>query len=77
MTYAKISHFVASLQTSFQQVVFVRLALLKLSQVWSKLLTNCDIFRLGSSNKADIVMVQCHQACHKLLTAYSKLVTTN
>jgi hypothetical protein len=48
-THAKISHFVASLPTSRQQVVFA-LLVPSCQQVWNKLLTTCnnlvDIIRL-------------------------------
>jgi hypothetical protein len=61
-TCVKISHLVAGLPTSRQQVVFA-LLVPSYEQVWNELLATCnnlvDIIRLvaGCSNKSDTVMI--------------------
>jgi hypothetical protein len=106
-TYEKISHLVASLPTSRQQVVFALQLVPSCQQVWNKLLTICnnlvDIIRLVTrlfqqvrySHDIAVLLQPCVvnlvtflfimtvsdlleqpcQACYKLLTACSKLVT--
>jgi hypothetical protein len=81
-THAKISHLVASLPTSRQQVVFPLLVTSNCQQVWNKLLTICnnlvDIIRLVTrlfqqvrySHDIEVLLqpcVLCRQPCNILV----------
>ena len=89
-THVKISHLVASLPTSRQQVVFA-LLVPSCQQVWNKLWTTCnklvDIIRLVPTSPIqswynNIVTTLCRQPCNILVvpwlyqTCYNNLVTS-